>query len=100
MPERTNIRRFPACGQWETPLAEALCGLLRPGDESTFSTHMASCANGTSLFEEARQGREWLEFISPEPEVPAGLLDKLLAQTGPGPVAGVGVEGTARNGAP
>src|SRR5579859_1235236 len=97
MPERTNIPSSPACGQWETLLAEALDGLLRPEDEATFSSHMATCANCTTLFEEARQGREWLEFLSPEPEVPAGLLDKLLAQTGPGQVAGFGLATTAGN---
>src|SRR5215469_7453115 len=91
MQERTNIPSTPACGQWETLLADALDGLLRPEDEATFSSHMASCANCTTLFEEARQGREWLEFLSSEPEVPAGLLDKLLAQTGPGQVAGFGL---------
>jgi hypothetical protein len=88
MPERTHIPSTPACGQWETLLADALDGLLRPEDESTFSSHMATCANCATLFEEARQGREWLEFLSPEPDVPAGLLDKLLAQTGPGQVEG------------
>src|SRR6516164_4168348 len=97
MPERTHIPSSPACGQWETLLADALDGLLRPEDEATFSTHMASCANCTTLFEEARQGREWLEFLSPEPEVPAGLLDKLLAQTGPGQVAGFGLATSAGN---
>jgi len=97
MAERTHIPSTPACGQWETLLADALDGLLRPEDESTFSTHMASCANCTTLFEEARQGREWLEFLSPEPEVPAGLLDKLLAQTGPGQMAGMGLATTAGN---
>jgi hypothetical protein len=97
MPERTHIPSSPACGQWETLLADALDGLLRPEDEPTFSSHMASCANCTTLFEEARQGREWLEFLSPEPEVPAGLLDKLLAQTGPGQVAGFGLATPAGN---
>ena len=97
MPERTHIPSSPACGQWETLLADALDGLLRPEDEATFSTHMASCPSCTTLFEEARQGREWLEFLSPEPEVPAGLLDKLLAQTGPGQVAGFGLATPAGN---
>jgi hypothetical protein len=32
-----------------------------------------------------------LEFLAAEPEVPAGLLDKILAQTGPGQVAGYGL---------
>src|SRR3954451_12654927 len=97
MAERTHIPSTPACGQWETLLADALDGLLRPEDETMFSTHMASCANCTTLFEEARQGRGWLEFLSPEPEVPARLLDKLLAQTGPGQMAGMGLATTAGN---
>ena len=84
MADRGNIPNSPACGQWETLLADALDGLLQPEDEATFSSHMATCSACTALFEEARQEREWLEFLSPEPEVPEGLLDKILAQTGPG----------------
>ena len=84
MADRGNIPNSPACGLWETLLADALDGQLRPEDEGVFSSHMAGCQACTALFEEARQGREWLEFLSPEPEVPEGLLDKILAQTGPG----------------
>jgi hypothetical protein len=84
MADRGNIPNSPACGLWETLLADALDGLLRPEDEATFSSHMAVCPSCTALFEEARRGREWLEFLSPEPEVPEGLLAKILAQTGPG----------------
>jgi hypothetical protein len=91
MAERTHIPSSPACGQWETLLADALDGLLRPEDEATFTAHMATCAACTALFEESRRGREWLEFLSPEPEVPEGLLDRILAQTGPGQVAGYGL---------
>ncbi len=84
MTERSHIPSSPACGQWETLLADALDGLLKPEDESTFSTHMAACANCTALFDEARRGREWLNFLSADPEVPEGLVDRILAQTGPG----------------
>jgi hypothetical protein len=91
MAERTNIPSSPACGEWETLLADALDGLLKPGDEATFTAHMAVCPACTALFEDARRGREWLEFLSPEPEVPAGLFDKILAQTGPGQVEGYGL---------
>jgi hypothetical protein len=91
MAERTNIPSSPACGQWETLLADALDGLLKPEDQAIFAAHMATCAACTALFEESRRGREWLEFLSPEPEVPADLLDKILAQTGPGQVAGYGL---------
>jgi hypothetical protein len=84
MTERVHIPASPACGQWETLLADALDGLLRPEDEATFAAHMASCPACSAMFDEARRGREWLEFLSPEPEVPAGLFEKILAQTGPG----------------
>src|ERR1035438_6957814 len=97
MAERTNIPNSPACGLWETLLADALDGLLSPRDEATFNAHMAACPACTALYEDSNRGREWLEFLSPEPEVPAGLLDKILAQTGPGQVAGFGLvtsEGT------
>ena len=87
MAERIFIPSSPACGQWETLLAEALDGLLRPADEATFSAHMAACPACAALFEEARQGREWLEFLATESEVPAGLLERILAKTGPGQTA-------------
>src|SRR5580700_11017152 len=91
MADRGNIPSSPACGLWETLLADALDGLLRPEDEAIFTAHMAVCPACTALFEESQRGRQWLEFLSPEPEVPAGLLDRILAQTGPGQVAGYGL---------
>jgi len=91
MASSTHIPNSPACGHWETLLADALDGLLRPEDEATFSSHMATCPACTALFEESRRGREWLEFLAAEPEVPEGLLDKILAATGPGQVAGYGL---------
>ncbi len=91
MAERTNIPNSLACGQWETLLADALDGLLKPEDEAVFTAHMAVCPACAALFEEARKGREWLEFLSPEPEVPVGLLERILAQTGPGQVEGFGL---------
>ena len=91
MAERSNIPSSPACGQWETLLADALDGTLRPEDEGTFTSHMAGCGACTALFEEARRGREWLDFLSAEPELPEGLLERILAQTGPGQAAGYGL---------
>jgi hypothetical protein len=82
MAEQLNIPNSPACGQWETLLADALDGTLRPEDEGEFSNHMATCPSCAELFEQARQGREWLEFLAPEPEVPAALLERILAETG------------------
>ena len=84
MTERTQFPNSPACGAWETLLADALDGLLKPEDEATFSAHKAVCPACAALYEEARKGREWLEFLSPEPEAPEGLLERILARTGPG----------------
>ena len=81
---QANIPNSPACGQWETLLVDAMDGLLRPEDEATFSGHMATCASCTEMFEQVRRGREWLEFLAPEPEAPAYLLDRILEETGHG----------------
>jgi hypothetical protein len=72
------------CGQWEILLPDALDGHLTPEEEALFQEHMAACPACTALYRESRKGREWLEFLSPEPEVPAGLVDRILAHTGPG----------------
>jgi len=103
--DRANIPNSPACGHWETLLVDAMDGLLRPEDEAAFSGHMATCASCTEMFEQVRRGREWLEFLAPEPEVPAHLLDRILVETGHGkldpgklvvaggPAAGLGISG-------
>ena len=89
-----------ACLQWEMLLADAQDGLLSPQDEDVFTAHKSICPACAALFEEARRGREWLEFLSPEPEVPAGLLDKILAQTGPGQIEGFGLMPATSHGTP
>jgi hypothetical protein len=84
MAERTFIPGSDACGQWEMLLADALDGQLKPEDDALFTAHKSECPVCAALFEEARRGREWLELLSPEPEVPAGLLSRILSHTGPG----------------
>src|ERR1700684_3769980 len=79
--DRANIPNSPACGHWETLLVDAMDGLLRPEDEVAFSGHMATCAPCAEMFEQVRRGREWLEFLAPEPEVPSHLLDRVLRGT-------------------
>jgi anti-sigma factor RsiW len=91
MAERTLIPNSPACGAWETLLADALDGLLTPEQQERFQAHMAQCQACKALYEESRKGLEWLEFLSPEPEAPDGLVDRILAVTGPGQVAGYGL---------
>ncbi|MGD0799703.1 MAG: zf-HC2 domain-containing protein [Terracidiphilus sp.] len=93
MAERNFNPSSTACGQWERLLAEALDGLMRPEDEVVFTDHMAHCPVCAKMFEEARKGCEWLEFLSPDPEIPDGLVERILAQTGPGHAAGYGLAG-------
>jgi Putative zinc-finger len=87
MAERTQFPSSPACGAWETQLTDALDGLLTAEEEIQFAAHKAICPACAALYEEARKGREWLEFLSPEPEAPEGLLERILARTGPGHAA-------------
>jgi hypothetical protein len=84
MTEGTHNSGTLPCIEWERLLADALDGLLNPEEEVRFMAHKASCAACGELYEAARKGREWLEFLSPEPEPPEWLLDKILAATGPG----------------
>jgi hypothetical protein len=92
-----NIPTSPACGQWETLLTDALDGLLQAEDQTFFSEHMATCPYCTELYEDAKRGREWLDFLETAPEMPDGLMEKILAQTGPGvdpgQTAGFGIFG-------
>ncbi|MGA3132697.1 MAG: zf-HC2 domain-containing protein [Terracidiphilus sp.] len=93
MAEGTHIPGTPACSEWETQLTDALDGLLKPEEEARFLAHKAGCPVCAALYEEARKGREWLEFLSPEPEPAEGLLERILATTGPGAVLGHTVSG-------
>ncbi len=83
-PIPNSIPGSPTCGEWESLLTDALDGLLNPADEARFLEHKAACPSCAGLDEQARTGREWLEFLSPEPEPPDGLFEKILAATGPG----------------
>jgi hypothetical protein len=93
MASGTQFPGTPACGEWETLLADALDGLLKPEEEARFLAHKAGCPACTALYEAARKGREWLEFLSPDPEPPEWLLEKILATTGPGTGLGQAVSG-------
>ncbi len=69
------------CEEWECLLVDALDGSLAEADTAAFEQHRGECAACARMFEEARQGAEWLEFLAPEPEVPRDLAIKILART-------------------
>ncbi len=69
------------CEEWEALLADALDGLLPAGQTAAFQAHSDTCANCGDLLAHAGQGREWLGYLHSEPEIPAGLIGKILDKT-------------------
>lgn len=62
-------------------LAEELDKLLPAEQRAAFEAHSASCAVCAELLGQARQGQEWLQFLGTEPEVPAGMVERIVSKT-------------------
>jgi Putative zinc-finger len=69
------------CEEWEAQLTDALDGLLPAAEAAAFTAHSETCANCGDLLAHTKQGREWLGYLHTEPEIPAGLIGKILEQT-------------------
>ena len=80
--------RVLRCDEWESLLADALDGALSAADDAAFARHHRECAPCAQMLKETEQGRSWMQYLAVEPEVPAGLLQKILARTS-GPQPGV-----------
>jgi hypothetical protein len=72
------------CDEWESLLADAMDGALSVTDQEAFDRHMAECALCSQMWKETERGRAWMQYLAEEPEVPAGLLNKILARTSEG----------------
>lgn len=83
------------CEEWEALLADALDGLLPASQAAAFTAHSDTCAGCADLLAHAKQGQEWLGYLHTEPDVPAGLLGKILDKTaGAGAIPLPAVAGT------
>src|ERR1700749_1168115 len=93
MSEREQIKPGPGrvlrCDEWEALLADAMDGALSAADQSAFDRHHGECALCAQMLKETEQGRAWIEYLAVEPEVPADLLNKILARTSAGTGTGV-----------
>jgi Putative zinc-finger len=69
------------CEEWEAQLTDALDGLLPAGQAAAFHAHSETCANCGDLLAHAKQGQEWLGYLHTEPEIPSGLIGKILEKT-------------------
>jgi hypothetical protein len=81
--------RTIGCDEWENLLADALDQTLSPADQAAFTRHRNECVLCGQMFEETDRGRAWMEYLAVEPEVPAGLFDKILARTSGAPAVGI-----------
>jgi hypothetical protein len=69
------------CEDWEALLTDALDGLLPAAESNRFNAHSETCANCGDLLAHAKQGQQWLVYLHEEPEIPSGLIGKILEQT-------------------
>jgi hypothetical protein len=67
--------------EWEALIADALDETLGADDAAAFTRHHNECALCAQMLKETRQGLAWMEQLRPEPEMPPGLLHKILART-------------------
>jgi Putative zinc-finger len=72
------------CEEWEALLADALDGALTDKDRASFEQHTAECPTCPMMLSEAEKGQQWLQFLHPEPSIPADLLQRILAKTSGG----------------
>ena len=80
---RANIPNSAACGHWETLLADALDGLLKSEDEATFTAPLPPALTAPHCLTRRARAGSGSVFYPDDPAVPEGLVDKILAQTGP-----------------
>jgi len=71
-----------ACEVCEAMLPDSVDGLLSADEQRVFDAHVAGCVACSQELEAAQRGAAWLAMLkSQTPEVPAGLLTKILEGT-------------------
>jgi hypothetical protein len=70
------------CAECEAMLIDALDGVLSKADQARFERHAAGCEPCGQMVADARRGVAWLELLGTSaPEPPAGMLERILAET-------------------
>jgi len=76
------------CAVCEAMLPEAVDGTLTEAEQQAFDRHVAGCARCSLELAEAQRGAAWLSMLKTKaPEPPAGLLERILAETSGAAVA-------------
>jgi|GEM_PF-1217663 hypothetical protein len=80
-PFRQNTGGPLECEEWEALLADALDGALSASDQAAFTMHSKDCGACAEMLAQAKQGREWMQFLHEEPAAPDDLVTKILGRT-------------------
>ncbi len=71
-----------SCEACETMCLDAVDGTLTAAEQIVFDRHVAGCVNCAQQMTEAQRGAAWLEMLKGHrPEPPAGMMQRILAQT-------------------
>jgi hypothetical protein len=71
-----------SCAVCEAMLPEAVDGTLTEAEQQAFDRHVAGCVQCAQELAEAQRGAAWLSMLKTQaPEPPAGLLERILAET-------------------
>jgi hypothetical protein len=71
-----------SCAVCEAMLPEAVDGTLTAAEQRAFDMHVVCCSPCAQELAEAQRGAAWLSMLkSKTPEPPAGLLERILAET-------------------
>jgi Putative zinc-finger len=71
-----------SCEACEGMCLDAVDGTLTAAEQAVFDRHVAGCVECAEQLSEARRGAAWMEMLKGHrPEPPAGMLQRILAQT-------------------
>ncbi len=71
-----------SCAICEAMLPEAVDGTLTEAEQRAFDSHIVCCSPCAQELAEAQRGAAWLSMLkSKTPEPPAGMLERILAET-------------------
>ncbi len=78
------------CEVCEAMCFDAVDGTLSVAEQALFESHMAGCVTCSEQFAEAKRGAAWMEMLKGHrPEPPAGMLQRILAQTSEAEISAV-----------
>jgi hypothetical protein len=70
------------CAVWESMCPDAVDGTLSAAEKSAFDAHISGCVQCAEELSQAHRGAAWLAMLKGHaPEPPAGLMQRILAET-------------------